>query len=598
MTLLDIRGLSVDIPTRSGLLSAVRDVDLRLEKGEALGIVGESGSGKSMTALSLVNLIPKFARRSANRMRLGEIDLANLPAARLSREVLGRRIGFIFQDPMSSLNPVYTIGRQLTEGMRLHFGASEAEARRRALELLERVRIPDAERRLASFPHEMSGGQRQRVMIAMALMNSPDLLIADEPTTALDVTVQAEILSLIDELRRDLDMGVLLISHDLGVVSRVTDRVAIMYAGEIVETGPSHQIFSAAQHPYTRALMDAIPGPEAAGSALRAIPGVVGAIYGRPSACVFERRCDYARAECHLSHPLLRPRGAGELRCVLDVAPEPRQASQQMLAAPLADAAPVLVARGLRRSYLSRAGLFARAHRVEAVKGVSLEIRRGETFAIVGESGCGKSTLARMLIGLDTPDSGEILLDGKPLADLSPLEKARRLQMIFQDPNGSLNPSRTVRSIIQRPLDLQGTLPKAERAARVSMLLDRIGLAPRLHDALPHQLSGGQRQRVAIARALAAETQLVVCDEPTSALDVSIQAQILNLLNELRAELGLSLLLISHDLNVVAHMADRIAVMHEGTFVEVGPARQVMTNAAHPYTKKLLQSARNTAVAA
>ncbi|MFT3820322.1 MAG: ABC transporter ATP-binding protein [Rubrivivax sp.] len=593
MALLDIQGLSIDIPLDHGTLSAVRDVDLAVDKGECLGVVGESGSGKSLTALSILKLLPRRAVRRARRLALGSDDLLAMDETQLARRIRGRRVGFVFQEPMTSLNPVYTIGRQLTETMRLHGTATPDQARRRAVELLERVGIPGAERRLSSYPHELSGGQRQRVVIAIALMNRPELLIADEPTTALDVTVQAQILALLAELQRESGMGLLLISHNLGAVSQVADRVAVMYAGEVVETAASAALFADPRHPYTKGLLGALPGAAHAtpGQPLQTIRGVVKSFYAPPAACVFAGRCEFRTERCESARPpMLEPAPGHSSRCFFPAAGPVAETPAAPISRQRLTQDVVLEASGLAKAYRVRGGLFKPKAVLQAVRDVSLSVHAGETLAVVGESGCGKSTLARMLLGLESPDAGSVSVAGRGLMTLGRRERARLVQLVFQDPYASLNPSRSVRAIVRRPLDLAADGDRRTRDERVSALLDSVGLPRRLHDASAGQLSGGQRQRVAIARALVTSPRLIVCDEPTSALDVSVQAQILNLLLGLRERFGLSLVLISHDLAVVAHMADRIAVMYLGEIVEVGAAAEVLARPQHPYTRALLDA--------
>ncbi|GAA5236965.1 dipeptide ABC transporter ATP-binding protein [Verticiella sediminum] len=590
MALLDIEGLRIDIDTPSGSVSAVRDLDLRVEAGECVGIVGESGSGKSLTALSVLRLLPRGARLTATRMNLDGEDLLALDEAGLARRVRGRKVGFVFQEPMTALNPVYSVGRQLAETMQLHGTATRREAWRRGIEMLERVGIPDPQGRMHAYPHELSGGQRQRVVIAAALMNRPALLIADEPTTALDVTIQAQIMALLADLQRELRMGMLLISHNLAVVAAAADRVAVMYAGEVVETAPARSIFADPRHPYTRGLLGALPGLDGTGTGavLTTIPGVVATYHGTPAGCVFAERCDIAAAPCRTTRPPETWSAPGHAsRCLrLDAIGAP--AAQAAPRPERSVGEPVLVASGVTRTYRQRRGGWRRATELTALDGVSLTVRAGETLAIVGESGCGKSTLARVLLGLERPDDGSVVVGGEYLSALSGPARARLVQLVFQDPFGSLNPARDVHAAVRHPLDLQRGLDLAERNARASEVLDRVGLPRRLHHAWPGQLSGGQRQRVAIARALVTGPALIVCDEPTSALDVSVQAQILNLLLELRERERLSLLLITHDLAVVAHMADRIAVMQQGRIVESGDARQILQAPRHTYTRTLL----------
>ncbi len=602
MPLLDVAGLTVDIPVAGGMLHAVRGVDIALERGETLGIVGESGCGKSLTALALMGLLPASARRTASRLHLGGTDLAALDTHALAREVRGMRMAMIFQEPMTSLNPVYTIGRQLTEASLVYGRGRPAAARARAIELLERVGITGAERRLAQYPHQLSGGQRQRVMIAMALMNAPELLIADEPTTALDVTIQAQILRLLAELQRELGMAMILITHNLGIVARIADRIAVMYAGQIVETGTSKPLFRAPRHPYTQGLLAAIPEPgiKAPGSRLGSIRGIVPSLIGTLRGCSFAPRCNHARERCTSDDPPLRILDAGRTyRCVLepDATLPPVRSGHAgdttiaAAAAALAEPRALLAARDLHHEFHVRRGFFGPARPLKALDGVSLEIRRGEILALVGESGCGKTTLARVLLGLLEPDAGSVLLDGTSLSSLPRREVARRMQPIFQDPYASLNPRRTLEEIIVRPLEVHGIGTTAQRREKVRDLMALVGLPPRLAHSFPNQLSGGQRQRAAIARAIIMEPQLVICDEPTSALDVSVQSQILNLLLDLRERLGLTYLMITHDLAVVQHMATRVAVMYLGEIVETGDARELLSSPRHPYTRALLDSA-------
>lgn len=592
--LLEVKNLSITLPLENGLnLHAVRNVSFQIEKGECLGVVGESGSGKSLTALSIPRLLPRRAQCSADTLRISGLDLTAMSERELASTVRGTQVGYIFQEPMTALNPVYSIGRQLMETMQRHQAVSGEYARRRAIELLERVGIASPAKRLRSFPHEFSGGQRQRIMIAMALMNRPHLLIADEPTTALDVTVQKQILDLLDGLRRELGMGLLLISHNLGAVASVADNVAVMYAGEIVEAAPTRTLFAASRHPYTQGLLQSIPdlGKHEAGTLLPTLPGTVQSFYAQPGSCVFERRCKYAFSRCGLEAPKLRTydrRHSGACHLANPPAPEAIETPKATSRRPAGDV--LLEAKDISMAYSVRGGLFKPRVSLKAVVDVSLRLRKGQTLAVVGESGCGKSTLARMLLGLEQPVSGEVLLDGRPIGAYEPARRAALVQTVFQDPYSSLNPSRRVSEIVRRPLDLSEAMPKAQRDAHVTSLLEKVGLPTRLHHASPGQLSGGQRQRVAIARALATNPAMIVCDEPTSALDVSVQAQILNLLLQLRREFLLTLVFISHDLAVVGHMADEIAVMYLGEIVEYGPAAEVLANPVHPYTKALLAS--------
>ena len=526
--LLDIRNLDISLALPGGMLHAVKDISLSLDRGEALGIVGESGSGKSMTALALMRLLPRSARPKAARLAFDGQDLPQLDDRTFAATIAGPRIGMIFQEPMTSLNPVYTIGRQMTEAAVARGLMSASAARKKAVDLLDRVGIPDPQGRMSQFPHQMSGGQRQRVMIAMTLMLDPDLLIADEPTTALDVTVQAQILDLLDDLRRERQMGLILISHDLAVVAERTDKVAVMYAGELVEQGPARQVMFAPQHDYTRMLLDSIPRLD-----------------GEPAHVISARASDDE----------------------------------------------VIVARDVTRLFTSRKGLFGPKREIRALDGVSLSVKRGETMALIGESGSGKSTLARILLGLDQPTSGAVSMLGRPLADLPATERARFVQPVFQDPYTSLNPRRRLSEIIARPLVLRGEGDGTSRMAAVKEAMEHVRLPARLLHAYPSQLSGGQRQRVAIARALVTRPEALICDEPTSALDVSVQAQILKLLEDLRREMGLTTLLITHDMAVVHETADRVAVMYQGRIVEHGTAADVLSNPTNDYTARLLAAA-------
>jgi len=592
--LLEVDGLNVRFPALGGL-HPVRDVSFSLAAGETLGIVGESGCGKSLTALALMGLLPPGAERDAGRLAFQGQHLERI-SDRAMADLRGRRMAMIFQEPMTSLNPAYTIGNQLAETYLRHMRASRRAARERSAEALDLVGLSAAGERLAQYPHQLSGGMRQRVMIAMALICRPDLLIADEPTTALDVTIQLEILHLLARLQRELGMALVLITHDLGIVARVTERVSVMYAGQIVETGPTRSVFDQPAHPYTRALLDCIPVPgrTALGAPLGAIPGTVPALVGDLGGCHFRGRCAQAQAACAPAPiPLHTAEPGRAVRCLLSSgwksAPSSTALASVVEAEP-AIGAPVLSAVRLSCSYRLRAGLFRYGRTLHAVDGVDLELLKGEVLGVVGESGCGKTTLARMLLGILPPTGGEVRLDGQLLDGLRRRDVARRVQAVFQDPYGSLNPRKTIGAIIGLPLAVHGIGDAVSRRQRVLEMMERVGLPGRLAARMPAQLSGGQRQRVAIARALVMQPDVVVCDEPTSALDVSVQAQILNLLQELRRVFGLTYLLISHNLAVVAHMATRVAVMYLGRVVEEGPTADVFAAPRHPYTQALLAS--------
>ncbi|PYE44897.1 peptide/nickel transport system ATP-binding protein [Rhizobium sp. PP-F2F-G20b] len=517
--LLEVRNLSVEFHTAVGVVKAVRDISYHLDRGETLAILGESGSGKSVSSSAIMNLIDMPPGRiSGGQILLDGVDLLTMPA-QARREVNGRRIAMIFQDPLSHLNPVYTVGWQIREALTAH-GTNGAKAQAEALRLMGRVGIPDPENALDKYPHEFSGGQRQRVMIAMALALRPDLLIADEPTTALDVTVQAEVLALLEELQQETGMAILIITHDLGVVAEVADRVVVMEKGQLVESGTVRDVYRNPQHPYTRKLIAAAPG----------------------------------KGEMH---------------------------------APLPRVEPVLQVRDARKTY----GAF------DALKGVSFDLMPGETLAVVGESGSGKSTLARILLRLDEPTSGSALWKGRDLFQMGAAElyKLRRdLQMVFQDPTQSLNPRMTVYQLVSEAWVIHpDILPKAKWRARVAELLVQVGLGPEHMGRYPHQFSGGQRQRIAIARALALEPQLIICDEAVSALDVSVQAQVIALLDNLRKTMGIAFIFIAHDLPVVRDFADHVMVMQNGKVVELGTVREVFETPREAYTQALLAAGLN-----
>ncbi len=568
LPLLDIQGLEVAFPRRGpggpqGVPrweSVLRGVSLAVGHGEIVGLVGESGSGKTLTALSVLRLVPPPGRVSG-RIRLDGVggDLLTLPEREM-RKVRGGRIGFVFQEPATALNPVYTVGFQIAEAVRAHRRVSRREALDEAARLLDRVALPDARRRLGDYPHQLSGGQRQRVGIAMALAAGPDLLLADEPTTALDVTIQAQILELLEGLRADLGLSVLLITHDLGIVAETCDRAAVMHRGEIVEEADVETLFRAPAHPYTRSLLAAVPGVPSPPAPL-------------PSALPDHRE----RGDVALSSPGASPA----------FSPLSREVGMRMGEGGQGGEGPLLSARELTKTFPTRRG------RVSAVAAVDLEIRRGECLALVGESGSGKTTLGRCLVRLIEPDSGRVLFDGEDLLALGTKElrtQRRRFQMVFQDPYGSLDPRQRVGSIVAEPLAIHDRVPRAGRAARVEELLTTVGLDPALAGRYPHQLSGGQRQRVGIARALAVEPELLVADEPVSALDVSVRAQVLDLLAGLRRRLGLAMLFISHDLAAVAQLADRVAVLYLGRLVELAPSAELFRRPLHPYTFSLLSA--------
>ncbi|SAL13717.1 oligopeptide/dipeptide ABC transporter ATPase [Caballeronia arvi] len=567
---IDVRDLSVSFRSRSRTIEAVRNISFTVDRGETLAIVGESGSGKSVTSLALMRLVEHgggqiVAGSIAFRGRNGRVlDLAKASSATM-RGVRGADIAMIFQEPMTSLNPVFTVGDQIAEAIALHQGKSHSEARNEALHLLDLVRIPEAKRVFARYPHQLSGGMRQRVMIAMALSCKPALLIADEPTTALDVTIQAQILQLVRGLQDEMNMGVIFITHDMGVVAEVADRVLVMYRGEKVEEAPSDTLFHAPRHAYTKALLAAVP--------------TLGAMRGT------DRPAKFPILEVEPVNTA--PDDASALRPSEAVEKEKQPAVDETVQ-------PILRVRDLVTRFPVKSGLFGRTTAaVHAVERVSFELRPGETLALVGESGCGKSTTGRSLLRLVESQSGSIEFDGRDISKLEghALQTLRRnIQFIFQDPFASLNPRLTVGFSVMEPLLVHGVASGKEAQARVDWLLEKVGLPPEAAQRYPHEFSGGQRQRIAIARALALNPKVVIADESVSALDVSVRAQIVNLMLDLQRELGVAYLFISHDMAVVERVSHRVAVMYLGQIVEIGPRAAVFEAPRHPYTRKLMSA--------
>jgi peptide/nickel transport system ATP-binding protein len=607
-TILEVRNLSTWLDTGKGTLRAVDGASIAIRRGETFALVGESGCGKSMTALSIMRLLPDAARVVGGSVWLGGNDLLMLPESAM-REVRGAQLSMIFQEPATSLNPVLTVAAQIEEVLAQHLDVRGPAARARAAELMQQVGIADCARCLDSFPFQLSGGMKQRVMIAMALACHPSLLIADEPTTALDVTIQSQVLELLRRLQQSAGMSILLITHDLGVVSEVAHRVAVMYAGEIVETAPRERFFAAPAHPYSRKLFDALPGAAGRERGLAVIPGSVPALTRVFSGCRFADRCDKASAVCRANLPPIVDLGGGQqVRCHLyaDNRHEARSARPEEVAAPLSDLSPrasglapeassLLHVEGLKIHYPIRKGVFKRVvGHVKAVDGVDLEIPSHRTLALVGESGCGKTSVGRGLLHLLPLAGGRVLFEGVDLAHLTPRQlRARRkdVQIIFQDPYASLNPRMRVMEIVEEGMEALGIgTCGRDRQERVDRILEQVGLSPDMKLRYPHEFSGGQRQRIAIARALAVEPKLIVCDEPTSALDVSVQAQILNLLKDLQTRLGLAYLFITHNISVVEFIAHRVAVMYLGRIVERGPVDEVLQRPRHPYTRALLSA--------
>ncbi len=597
--ILDVRDLTIDLDLGdAGVVKVVSDINLTVSAGEILGIVGESGSGKSLSALAVMRMLPAAARVSHGSVLYRGTDLLEMNDQDVTA-LRGDRLGMIFQDPLAFLNPLMTVGQQICEGLMLH-GARKDAAAARALELLQIVGVRDAAGRIDDYPHQFSGGMRQRVIIAIAVANNPTLLIADEPTTALDVTVQAEILRLLMRLRDDLGAALVLITHDIGIVEEVCDSVAVMYAGRIVEHGPAITVLTNPRHPYTRELMRSTPRLKIGGQGrLPAIPGQPPEISRRPTGCPFHPRCPLAIDKCATDRPPLANVGEAAPRkvaCWLAEEPLPLPTPARAGIA-IADRAVqrevILDIQDVRITYDERRGLSRRAPTSYAVDGVTLRTYTGSAFGLVGESGCGKSTLARAVVGLLRPASGSIAIAGHGWTKADRRERAalrRTVQMVFQDPYSSLNPRQTVRALLTEPLVVHG-LHDGSRSARINELLGLVGLSRTLLDRYPYQLSGGQRQRVGIARALTVEPELIVADEAVSALDVSIQAQVINLLADLRDDLGIGLLFIAHDLSVVRHLCDEVAVMQSGRIVEHADTETLFTSPQHPYTRALLASA-------
>lgn len=547
-----VKGLRVEFSTKDGPVVGVKDVSFDVQAGETLCIVGESGSGKSVSSLSLMRLVEFGGGTIAggellfNRATGETQDLANAEAD-LMRQIRGNEIGMIFQEPMTALNPVFTIGRQLTEGLRLHKGMSKKQADARAIELLKQVRIPEAERRMTQYPHELSGGMRQRVVIAMALACEPRLLIADEPTTALDVTIQAEILALMDRLKRETGTAVMFITHDMAVVAQMADRVVVMFRGNKVEEGTVNEIFETPQHDYTKALLAAVPK----------LGEMTGKLYPEP----MKLMGDAATAD-----------------------PQPIKGTDEVL----------LNVENLTTRFAVKGGLLRRTvSLVHAVEDVSFKVFKGQTLSLVGESGCGKSTCGRSILRLVDPLSGRVDFDGQDILGLSPREmhkQRQQMQMIFQDPYASLNPQMQLMDQVAEPMLNYGIASASDVQDRVASLFDRVQLPRSFMRRFPHEMSGGQRQRIAIARALALNPKLIVSDEAVSALDVSVQAQVLNLMMELQADLGLSFLFISHDMAVVERVSHQVGVMYLGRLVEIGPRDRVFENPSHAYTQALMRA--------
>ena len=598
--LLKIANLHTQIGAEQRPVRVVDGLDLSIRRGETFALLGESGCGKSMTALSMMRLLPPSGRVTQGEISFGETDLLWLTEKEM-RQVRGGRMGMIFQEPMTSLNPVLRIGDQIAEAVQLHDHLQGSAVNRRVVELLDAVGIPDPERRTREYPHQLSGGMKQRVMIAMALAGRPELLIADEPTTALDVTIQAQVLKLLKDLQRETGMAILLITHDLGVVAETADHLAVMYAGQIVETGDVRTFFRSPKHPYSRKLFDSLPDSRKRDEKLAVIKGSVPSLQQEFSGCRFLQRCEESGARCSHEipqwHQLNRRQG---VRCLL-YAQEPLVSEARSMPESVIHQAkqqkpfePLLRVKDLQVHFPIHKGVFRRVvGHVRAVDGVDMTIPKGRTLALVGESGCGKTTVGKAILQLLRPTGGSTRFENDELTQLKGEALRRRradMQIIFQDPMSSMNPRMLVGDIIAEGMNAQKMGSKVQRGKWVNELLQQVGLAEEAARRYPHEFSGGQRQRICIARALAVKPKLVVCDEPTSALDVSVQAQILNLLKSLQHELELSYLFITHNISVVAYLADEVAVMYLGRIVEQGLVEEVLENPLHPYTKALLSA--------
>ena len=611
--LLELDGLQTEIRLRRSVVHALDGVSFTLDPGECLGVVGESGCGKTMTALSIMRLLPPGGHIVGGKIMLDGKEVSALSDNDM-RHVRGNEVGMIFQDPMTSLNPTMRIGDQISETVVLHRGASAAQARERAVEVLGLVGMPRPAERVSNYPHQLSGGMRQRVMIAMALACEPKLLIADEPTTALDVTIQKQILELIDSLRKRLSMAVILVTHDLGVIAGRADRTVVMYAGKVAESTTTTRLFTNPRHPYTEALFEALP-EKAADSSRRLynIPGMPPDLTNPPTGCRFAPRCRYAQETCRANEPELKGDSWEHVfRCFFPVGKDEREkrvaellAAEHEAAEAAVEPAAAATADGelLRVDHLVKnfpvtagAVLQRKVGEVSAVADVSFAIVPGQTFGMVGESGCGKTTIGRLIVGLEKATSGSILLDGEDLTKLSNRERRRRsgkVQLMFQDSYASMDPRMRVGPILREPLAIQRRGSRKEQQAKINENLDEVGLPRAAVERYPHEFSGGQRQRLGLARALILRPQLIVADEPVSALDVSIQAQILNLMKDLQRDHGLTYMFISHDLSVVRYLSNNIGVMYLGKLVEIGPANDVYYRPVHPYTRGLIDTIPN-----
>ncbi|MCA9942207.1 MAG: ABC transporter ATP-binding protein [Ardenticatenaceae bacterium] len=607
-SVLKVEDVAVAYKVRGGEIEAVQNVSFDIRRGESFGIVGESGCGKSTMAWAIVNFLGSNGYVKRGSIKFQGQELVGKSGEEL-RQLRGDQIAMVFQDPMQALNPSMTLGNQMKEVLTVHRGISEQEAADRCVDMLERVYMPDAANVMKRYPHQISGGQQQRVVIAMALLNNPALLIMDEPTTALDVTVEAAVLDLIAELRRDFDTAIMYITHNLGVVARVCTRVGVMYAGEMVERAEIQQLFKEPQHPYTQGLIRCVPklGADKAGSVLYPIRGRVPPPNNRPMGCMYSPRCDYAQDRCHDERPQLRLMENGTaVRCHFAEEIDP---SQWIPTEDIKPAATTVQTNGKEENLIEVQNLkkyyevqgsslkdvlgLGEPRYVKAVENASFAVKKGKTLGVVGESGCGKSTLIKTLIGLEDSTSGDATFMGFDITgDLETRNEKliQELQMVFQNPDSTMNPSYTVGQQIGRPMERFGTVPKDQIRREVIKLLEAMRLGENYYDRLPRQLSGGEKQRVGIARALASRPDLVLCDEPVSALDVSVQAALLNLLLEVQDEYKTTMIFIAHDLSVVRFFSDDVAVMYLGQIMEIGPAEAIYAPPYHPYTEALLSA--------
>lgn len=611
MSLLNIHGLTTRLASEAGWVHALDDISLAIEKGQTFALVGESGCGKSMTALSIARLLPDSGAIVAGQVRLNESSAGansnSTDVLRISetamRTLRGKRIAMIFQEPGTSLNPVMTVGDQLTEVICLHTGVNKAQALKEAEEWLGRVGIPEPKKRLQQYPFEMSGGQKQRVMIAMALSVKPDLLIADEPTTALDVSIQAQVLDLLKTLQREQGMAMLLITHDLAIVKQMADTVGLMYAGQLVEKASTAEFFAAPRHPYAHALVKSLPSQAQRGQALYALEGRVPSLVNPKPGCRFAARCLHAQENCSQSTPqLLAATQTHTVRCFYhaDLSfTKPGAGGVNSVGGSFSGATSKVVLQtvSLSVAYPEKGGLL-RKHFRPVLNKLDITLLQGRTVALVGESGSGKTTAARALLGLlgsNAKVDGDVLMDSRPLrqwAERGPEGWRSKIQFVFQDPFASLNPRHRIAEILEEPLlSLRPDLDATARKARVLKVIDQVSMPEEALARFPHEFSGGQRQRIAIARALVSEPRILICDEPTSALDVSVQAQILNLLKRLQTETGVAMLFITHNLAVVQYLADEVVVLRHGDVVERGSAEQLFANPQHAYTRQLIDAA-------